>query len=120
MLISPLPRTFLPTGFRFQPHVVKKVLQECIDAKLKGFSYDPSRASTLCKQLSNEIIYAVKNLGYNRYKLVVQVIIGQKKGQTTRVLSRCLWDAKADNVATLNYENKEMYAVLQVFGLYHE
>lgn len=49
-----------------------------------------------------------------------QVIIGQKKGQTTRVLSRCLWDAKADNVAVVNYENKEMYAVLQVFGLYHE
>lgn len=59
-------------GYRFQPHIVKKVLQDCIDTKLKGFSYDPSRASTLTKQLSNEIIYAVKNLGYNRYKLVVQ------------------------------------------------
>lgn len=31
----------------------------------------------------------------------LQVIVGQKKGQTTRVLSRCLWDTKSDNVAVL-------------------
>jgi len=34
----------------------------------------------------------VKNLGYERYKLVVQVTVGEKTGQGIRLASRCLWD----------------------------
>jgi hypothetical protein len=40
-----------------------------------------------------------------RYKYVVQVFLGENKGQGARVASRCLWDTETDNYATFSYKN---------------
>ena len=40
-----------------------------------------------------------------RYKLVVQVVIGEIKGQGLRVMSKCLWDDQFDNYATYTYKD---------------
>ena len=53
-------------------------------------------------------------MGYDRYKLIVQVAVGQKKGQAMRFASRCLWDTSCDNFASDSYENKTLYCVAQV------
>lgn len=55
-----------------------------------------------------------------RYKLVIQVTLGQKKGQAMRIVSRCLWDANTDSFASEHYENDSLYCVAQVYGLYYE
>lgn len=55
-----------------------------------------------------------------RYKLVIQVTVGQKQGQAMRIISRCLWDQTNDNFASEYYENESMYCVCQVYGLYYE
>lgn len=57
-----------------------------MDAKLKDQSYDASRASTLCKQMANEVMYAVKSLSYSRYKIVVQVWNGRGDVQWSGIL----------------------------------
>lgn len=62
----------------------------------------------------------VKYLGYERYKLIVQVTLGQKKGQAMRLVSRSLWDTSTDNFATTYYENDSLYCVCQCYGLYIE
>ena len=66
------------------------------------------------KELTDIIKERVKALGYDRYKLVVNVTVGQKKGQAMRFASRCLWDTSCDNLATEFYENKTLYCVAQV------
>jgi len=38
-----------------------------------------------------------------RYKLAVQVIVGENKGQGVRVTSKSLWDPTVDNSATYTY-----------------
>ena len=40
-----------------------------------------------------------------RYKIVVQVTLGQMKDQGVRVASRCLWDTQTDNYASVEYSN---------------
>ena len=40
-----------------------------------------------------------------RYKIIVQVTVGQVKDQGVRVCSRCLWDTSVDNYASTNFEN---------------
>lgn len=62
----------------------------------------------------------VKSLGYDRYKLIVQVTLGQKKGQAMRLVSRSLWDTDNDNYATSYYENDSLYCVSQCYGVYIE
>lgn len=50
--------------------------------------------------------HAHVDLGYgDRYKFVVQVLIGEKKDQGVRMGTKCFWDAGTDNQATENFMN---------------
>lgn len=40
-----------------------------------------------------------------RYKIAVQVVVGENKGQGVRVTSKCLWDANIDNHASYTFMN---------------
>ena len=40
-----------------------------------------------------------------RYKIIVQVTLGQMKDQGVRVASRALWDTATDNYASVEYAN---------------
>ena len=40
-----------------------------------------------------------------RYKIIVQVTIGELKDQGIRVASRCLWDVATDNYTSVSYTN---------------
>lgn len=40
-----------------------------------------------------------------RYKYVVQVVIGEQRGEGVRMGSRCFWDPETDNVASETYVN---------------
>lgn len=55
-----------------------------------------------------------------RYKILVQVTIGQRKDQGVCVASRCLWDTNTDNYASVSYHNEYIWASCIVFGVYTE
>jgi hypothetical protein len=40
-----------------------------------------------------------------RYKVVVQSVIGEVRGQGVRVTSRCLWDQETDSYVSFNWNN---------------
>ena len=48
---------------------------------------------------------SLSDLKFPRYKIVVQVVLGQVRQQGVKVASRCLWDADADNHASYTFEN---------------
>ena len=70
--------------------------------------------------LADSVLTKVKELGYTRYKIIVQVTVGQRLGQAMRVVSRALWNVKTDSFASVSYESHTMYCVINVFGLYFE
>ena len=82
--------------------------------------YDPVKAAQIAKQLADDLKERVKALGYDRYKLVVQVTIGQKIGQAMRIVSRCLWDSTIDNFVSEYFENESLCCVCQVYAFYFE
>ena len=99
---------------------VQKILTETIKERIEGTQYDPLKSAQIAKELADTIKERVKNLGYERYKLVVQVTVGEKTGQALRLASRCLWDTATDNFAPDFYENSSVFCVGMVFGLYYE
>lgn len=99
---------------------VQKVLTDTIRERMEGTQYDPLKSAQIAKELADMIKERVKNLGYDRYKLVVQVTVGEKTGQALRLASRCLWDTATDNFASDFYENSSVFCVAMVFGLYYE
>ena len=72
------------------------------------------------KEICSFVLERVKNLGYKRYKLVVEVTFSEKKGQAVRIGSHCLWNPKTDNFASAVLETAGMFCCCQVFGLYYE
>lgn len=53
-----------------------------------------------------------------RYKIIVQVTIGQMKDQGIKITSRCLWDTTADNYASVSIQNQHVWATAIVFAMY--
>jgi len=53
-----------------------------------------------------------------RYKFVVQVVIGEQRGEGVRMGCRCFWDADTDNYAEDTYRNDTLFCVAAAFGAY--
>eukprot|EP00210_Caulerpa_lentillifera_P005477 g5237.t1 len=101
-------------------HKLREVLRSLIKERVVGQPYDPVRGAQISKQLVDDIKGQVKALGYDRYKLVVEATLGQKRGQAMRIASRCLWNTKTDVFATESYEGEDVYCSCQVYAMYYE
>eukprot|EP00163_Fabomonas_tropica_P008217 TRINITY_DN1783_c0_g1_i2.p1 TRINITY_DN1783_c0_g1~~TRINITY_DN1783_c0_g1_i2.p1 ORF type:complete len:135 (-),score=16.40 TRINITY_DN1783_c0_g1_i2:290-694(-) len=108
------------SGEKFEHAAVKRILSQVLEERCKDLKYDPQTCVQLSKGLCDEIQGRVKDLGYRRYKLVVQTVIGENNGQGVRTASRCLWDTENDNFASASFANTSIFAVAMVFGLYYE
>ena len=85
-----------------------------------GQPYDPVKGAQVSKQLADDVKEQVKALGYDRYKLIVEVTLGQKRGQAMRIASRCLWNTDTDTFISEMHEGEDVYCCIQVYALYHE
>ena len=76
---------------------------------------------SLSKDVADKIKEKCKaSLDIPRYKIVVQVTIGQMNNQGVKIPSRCLWDTATDNYASVSFRNQQIWASAIVFGLYTE
>jgi len=74
---------------------------------------------SLSKDIADKIKEECKSsMNIPRYKVIVQVTIGQMKDQGVKITSRCLWDTSTDNYATVCFQNEHIWASAIVFGLY--
>ncbi|MEW5299747.1 MAG: hypothetical protein WDW38_003137 [Sanguina aurantia] len=113
------PEGYGPT-MRFERHKVQAVLKAVLKERLQNQKYDPVKGAQTAKQLADDLREKVKALGYDRYKLAIQVTVGQKIGQAMRIVTRCLWDTQTDNFASEYFENESLTCICQVYGLYYE
>ena len=74
----------------------------------------------MVKTLSHLINKKVKELNFERYKIVTTVTIGQIADQGVRVASRCLMDQETDQFASGSFTNSTLFAVATVYGFYYE
>lgn len=81
--------------------------------------YEPDEVPELCRSLADTVKEKVKTLGYDRYKLVVQVVIGELRGQGVKMTSKCFWDADTDSYAEEVFINDSLFCVVTVFGGYY-
>lgn len=120
------PRQEYQNTYRLEPNrmfeasKVKKILDETLESYLKDEKYDPKSCRQLVQTLTEIIKTKVKDLNYERYKIVCMVTIGQSREQGVRMGSRCAWDAKRDTFAASSFKNKSLFAVATVWGVYYE
>ncbi|XP_020903061.1 tctex1 domain-containing protein 1 [Exaiptasia diaphana] len=99
---------------------IQEIVKRNLQVSLEFEKYDCKRSRDISKVLSNGILQEVKMLGMARYRFVCTVTIGELKGQTVRIASRCVWDIENDNFVTESFYNNSLFAVGTVFGIYYE
>lgn len=105
---------------RFEAENVTAIMRKVLEDNLRDKEYDATTCAMLSKGLSTEIKTSVKALGFDRYKIVCSVTIGEVNDQDVRVASRCVWDVDRDTYAAASYRNSCIFATGLVFASYYE
>ncbi|KAK1130115.1 hypothetical protein K0M31_019799 [Melipona bicolor] len=104
--------------FKIDP--VDKIINTIMITKLEDISYDAAECLNVCQSVATDIREKIKNLNFDRYKIVVCVTIIEKANQSIQSSMGFLWDARRDNYSTFTYEARTFHAYCCVFALYYE
>ena len=99
---------------------LRRVATSVVESAIAGYKYDPKQGKQFSLALADRVRGQIKALPFARYKSVIQVSIGQKKGQDLRIASRCMWDVKWDRHITITKETQDAYVTVTVFLVYTE
>jgi len=112
--------------YRMEPHhkfkdgKVEGAIKDVLEDRLENIPYNPKIVSNMCKVLADDIKTEVRCLNFDRYKIVVSVVMGQRRDQGVSVASRCAWDDKLDNSSSFTFTNDDIFCTATVFGVYNE
>uniref|UniRef100_M3XXU1 Dynein light chain Tctex-type 2B n=2 Tax=Mustela putorius furo TaxID=9669 RepID=M3XXU1_MUSPF len=104
---------------RFRPSVVKECIHAVLKEELANAEYSPEEMPQLTKRLSETIKDKLKEMGFDRYKMVVQVVIGEQRGEGVFMAARCFWDADTDNYTYDVFMNDSLFCVVAAFGCFY-
>jgi hypothetical protein len=99
---------------------LRRVATSVIETAISSYQYDPKQGKQFSLALADHVRSQIKQLPFQRYKLVVLVSIGQKRGQDLRIASRCMWDVKLDRHLTISKETQDAYVTVTIFLVYTE
>mmetsp|Transcript_40362 Transcript_40362/g.73029 ORF Transcript_40362/g.73029 Transcript_40362/m.73029 type:complete len:125 (+) Transcript_40362:47-421(+) len=103
---------------KFRPGPAREIIKEVLQNKLDKVTYNMETTQLLTRQVADEIKDRLKDLGLPRYKIVVQVAIGEQRGQGVRMGTRCFWDADTDSYVSEMYSNESLFCVATAYGVY--
>ncbi|XP_046573131.1 dynein light chain Tctex-type protein 2B-like isoform X1 [Haliotis rubra] len=104
---------------KFRPVTVKEMIHVVLAEHLTGKVYNSEETTELTKTISDDIKTKLKDLGYDRYKFIVQVVIGEQRGEGVKMACRCFWDSDTDNYAQDIFMNDSIFCVAAAFGVFY-
>ncbi|ELU03272.1 hypothetical protein CAPTEDRAFT_136391 [Capitella teleta] len=99
---------------RFRCSQIAGVIERVLQSALQGQLYDEERSRELTAHLSEEIRKEVKQLGYERHKVVCHVYLGQPLSQGIEISSQFLGNADADSWAMGTFHSDALLAAASV------
>lgn len=85
---------------------------------LSGKTYDAEETTNWTKDIADTIKKRLKDMGHERYKFVVQVVIGEQRGEGVKMGCRCFWDSDTDNYAQDIFMNESLFCVAAAYGIF--
>jgi hypothetical protein len=99
---------------------VEKCVKELFEDEFEDVVYSHDTCSKLSCEISERVKERVKELNFPRFKIAVNVMVGQVDDQGMEVVSRCVWDDKIDSSVCVTYKNKSLFVIALIFGVYFE
>ena len=97
---------------------IKTILKEAL-AECQTWTYETEKCGEATKTLSDKIRDGLKALGKDRYKYMVQVVIGESREQGIRSGTRCFWDTNTDQHASETVINDNIFVCATAWALYY-
>lgn len=107
-----------PFTQRFKPTRAKDVIAAVLKNRLAGAVYHADNTSSWAREIADDVKAKLKEENWGRYKFVVQVFIGEQRGEGVRLGSRGFWDKETDNFAYEAFQNETLFCVTAAFGVY--
>ncbi|XP_063403456.1 dynein light chain Tctex-type 5-B-like [Mytilus trossulus] len=107
-------------GKEFRAMKVEDVVSSILEKELCNENYEKDRCKNLACDLSVMIKNRVKKMGFPRYRIICNVIIGQSLEQGVEMASQCIWSPSTDNFSCSSYRNGSLFAVATVHAVYYE
>ncbi|XP_070538314.1 dynein light chain Tctex-type protein 2B-like [Ptychodera flava] len=104
---------------KFRPATVKETIHIVLNDMLSEKTYDAEETTNWCKTIADEIKTKLKDHGFDRYKYIVQVVIGEQRGEGVKMACRCFWDSDTDNYAQDIFMNDSLFCVAAAFGVFY-
>uniref|UniRef100_A0A8C5QHM6 Tctex1 domain containing 1 n=1 Tax=Leptobrachium leishanense TaxID=445787 RepID=A0A8C5QHM6_9ANUR len=104
----------------FSAEEASKVIKSVLDKQLQDMIYDATNSHRLALELAELVKMAVRQLGYERYKLVCFVVLGPVSQGTLCCSSRSVWSPNSDTYAEYLYQNRSLFALCVVYAGYYE
>lgn len=103
---------------RFDARKFEPIIRKIVYENLEGKVYDHMYAKDWTSSISRQIHAKVKELALDQYKFVVQVIVGEDRGQGEKCISGCMWDEETDDKASALFNKGTLYCVAVVYAVY--
>ncbi|KAF0714637.1 Aste57867_3771 [Aphanomyces stellatus] len=97
---------------------MKQIISTVLQEKLEATAYQSDKASQLTKEIADAVKLQLKACEFPRCKYLVQVVIGEQRGEGVRMGCRCFWDSETDCYATETYTNDSLFCVATAFSVY--
>ncbi|TPX65346.1 hypothetical protein CcCBS67573_g08157 [Chytriomyces confervae] len=119
---------------KFKPAIVTRLIHQVLAEKLTGVAYNPESCSQWTREISDEVKARLKGLELSRYKFVVNVVIGEMRGEgvrfefharvsalsNSRFLDRSEWDAGVYGTQIQDvFMNDSLFCVAVAYGVYY-
>ena len=85
---------------KFKPSEAREIIKAVFKEKVAPKENNPpTDLNPLSREVADQVKYRLKELGRDRYKYIVQVVLGVQKGQGVQVGCKNFWDIDTDSVA---------------------
>ena len=113
---------FNKLNYRFNKVDVKEIIKPIIDQAFESYHYIPENYQEngeKTNSLPAKIRDVIQNSGkIKRYKINVQVYLGEKKNQKVTIVAKGWWDSYLDNYVTYTFQGPNFYCTVIVWGFY--
>ncbi|XP_021695627.1 tctex1 domain-containing protein 1-A-like [Aedes aegypti] len=99
---------------------VQLIVERYLTAFVEQHKYNPRRAKRLAENLSVDLRDLVKRCGFERYRVLAVVTVGDRNSQDFKSVLRFVWDAEKDGYVNVTYETPTYFIVATVFAVYYE
>ncbi|PFH31314.1 Tctex2-related light chain [Besnoitia besnoiti] len=116
-----LPQTqavFPEYKLKFKSKPVKEIMETVLKERLEGVEYNAEESPLLTKRIAGEIKDRLLDLEVPRYKIMVNVILGEQRRQGIRLGRRCFWDGNTDSLANETFTNGSLFCIATAYAVY--